>query len=107
MKSIQLLLPALFFTGTFGFSAQPLFAQVMPHGVLSATVLNPSGNYCHMKFRAIREETLGGNDPILKDEDSGDIIDFYGPCNHDPLGKDEVQAQLIQMQHRRGVNLGE
>jgi hypothetical protein len=58
-----------------------------------------------MKFPAIREETLGGNHPILKDADSEDIIAFYGPCDHDPLGKDEVQAQLMQMQ--RDVNLAD
>lgn len=24
-----------------------------------------------------------------------------GGCSHDPLGKEEVQAQLLQLQHRR------
>jgi hypothetical protein len=38
---------------------------------------------------------------VLKEADSGDIIDFYAPCSHDPLGKEEVQAQLLQLQHRR------
>jgi hypothetical protein len=66
MKSIQLLLSALPFTGTFGFSAQPLSAQALSQGLPSATILD-------------RSDT----------------------------GKDEVQAQLIQMQHRRDGNLGE
>ena len=61
-----------------------------------------AGSYCHMKYPAIRESTLGTAHPILKQADSGDIIDFYGPCNHDPLGKDEIQAQKLQLQHRRG-----
>jgi hypothetical protein len=30
---------------------------------------------------------------VLKDPSEGDIIDFYGPCDHDPLGKDEVHRQ--------------
>jgi hypothetical protein len=105
MKSIQLLLSALLFNGILGFSAQPLSAQAMPEGAPSATIPDRSNNYCHMKFPAIREETLGGNHPILKDADSEDIIAFYGPCDHDPLGKDEVQAQLMQMQ--RDVNLAD
>jgi hypothetical protein len=107
MKRIQLLLSALLFAGTLGFSAQPLSAQATPQGVPSATILDRSNNYCHMKFPAIREETLGSSHPILKDADSDDIIDFYGPCDHDPLGKDEVQAQLIQTQHRKDVYLAE
>lgn len=100
MKSIQLLLSALLFTGTLGLSAQPLWAQVSAQGILSAVVL-PGSNYCHMKFPAIREETLGWDHPILKDADSGDIIDFYGPCNHDPLGKDEIHTQIDQQRYRR------
>jgi len=99
MKSIQLLLSALLFAGTLGFSAQPLSAQAMLQTVPSATILDRSDNYCHMKFPAIREETLSDKQPLLKDADSDDIIDFYGPCDHDPTGRDEVQAQLIQMHH--------
>ena len=58
------------------------------------------GSYCHMKFPAILERTLGTAQPVLKDASSGDIIDFYGPCSHDPLGKEEVQAQLRDLQRR-------
>ena len=59
------------------------------------------GSYCHMKFPAIDEKTLGSKRPFLTDPSSGDIIDFYGPCNHDPLGQDEIHAQLLDHQHRR------
>lgn len=54
---------------------------------------DPSGLYCHLRFPAIREETLSTNRPVLKDPGEGDIIDFYGPCDHDPLGKAEVDRQ--------------
>jgi hypothetical protein len=54
-----------------------------------------------MKFPAIEERTLGSKHPILTDASAGDIINFYGPCNHDPLGKDEIHAQLLERQHRR------
>jgi len=59
------------------------------------------GSYCHVKFPAIRERSLATAQPVLKDASSGDIIDFYGPCSHDPLGKEEVHDQLLQLQHRR------
>jgi hypothetical protein len=54
---------------------------------------DPTGTYCHLRFPAIREETLSSDRPVLKDPANGDIIDFYGPCDHDPLGKAEVQRQ--------------
>ena len=66
-------------------------------GVISQDAMT-DGSYCHTKFEAIREETLAFSQPVLKDVD--DIIDFYGPCNHDPLGKDEIQRQKIEEQHR-------
>ena len=53
----------------------------------------PISNYCHQQFPAIRPNTLGTSHPQLEDPSSGDMIDFYGPCNHDPLGKDEVERQ--------------
>lgn len=68
-------------------------------GVIYKQELTP-GSYCHLKFPAIREETLAGNHPVLKDPSDGDIIDFYGPCDEDPLGKDQVHEQKLENQHR-------
>ena len=53
-------------------------------------------NYCHMKFPAIDERTLGARQPELKPPTSGDVIDFYGPCDHDPNGALEVADQKIE-----------
>jgi hypothetical protein len=52
--------------------------------------------YCHMKFPAIREGTLGSDHPVLKDPRTGDIIDFYGPCDENLLGKDQIQQQKLE-----------
>ena len=90
MKNIKPLLSVLFLTGAIGVSAAPAGAQ----GVISKVELT-SGGYCHLKFPAIREKTLDWSRPVLKDADSGDIIDFYGPCDHDPLGKEEIRAQRL------------
>jgi hypothetical protein len=64
-----------------------------------AKVANPSGSACHLKFPAIREETLYWDRPVLKDATDGDIIDFYGPCDYDPLGKESVARQRAQYQY--------
>ncbi|HEX2931924.1 MAG TPA: hypothetical protein VHV54_19510 [Candidatus Binatia bacterium] len=100
MKIIQLLMSAALVTGTLGFGVRPLAAEPSA----SATILGRSGDYCHMKFPAMHEATLRGKQPMLKDDD---IIDFYGPCDHDPTGRDEIQEQEIQMQRRRHGILGD
>ena len=61
-------------------------------GVIYRTA-DPTGTYCHLRFPAIQEETLSWDRPVLKDPSEGDIIDFYGPCDHDPLGKAEILRQ--------------
>ena len=57
-------------------------------------------NYCHMKFPAIRESTLSTNHPTLKSSTTGDVIDFYGPCDESPTGPEQVAAQRLDEQHR-------
>lgn len=60
---------------------------------------DPPGSYCHLKFPAIRQSTLGDGQPQLKPSSTGDIIDFYGPCDENPLGKDEIRSQRIEHEH--------
>lgn len=107
MRRMQLLISAALVTGNLGLSAQTISAQELSGGAAPVTILGRSGNYCHMKFPAIREETLSAKQPMLKGAESDDIIDFYGPCDHDPTGRDEIHAQEIQMQHRRHGILGD
>lgn len=97
MKAMKLFLLGLVLAGIMDVSIASAAGAV---GVISKDVAT-EGSYCHIKFPAIEERTLGSNRPVLKDPSEGDIIDFYGPCDHDPLGKDEIHAQLLQLQHRR------
>jgi hypothetical protein len=69
--------------------------------VLSKTESTPGNNYCHLRFTAITADSLVTNHPISKGPDSGDIIDFYGPCNENPVGQDQVSAQKLDRQHGR------
>jgi hypothetical protein len=48
--------------------------------------------YCHLKFPAIREDTLSWERPVL-DPSAGNIVDFYGSCDYDPLGSAEIRVQ--------------
>jgi hypothetical protein len=57
-------------------------------------------SYCHMKFPPILENTLFSVHPLLN-ESAGNSVDFYGSCDHDRLGADEIKAQRSVL--RRGI----
>ena len=69
-------------------------------GVISKNA-DPSGKFCHLKFPAVREDTLFSNRPVLKDAREGDLIDFHGPCDHDPLGMEEIRRQQGDVRRER------
>jgi hypothetical protein len=69
-------------------------------------VPDSSGSFCHLKFPAIRDDTLFSDRPVLKDPSEGDIIDFYGPCNYDPLGRESILRQRYEHRLRRRKEYG-
>ena len=69
-------------------------------GIISK-VPDSSGTFCNLKFPAIKEDTLTSNRPQLKDPSDGDIVDFYGPCDYDPLSKEKVQRQKGDIQREK------
>jgi hypothetical protein len=95
-------LAALLLAGSVGASNTSAAAD----GVISNATLTP-GSYCHLKFPAIREGTLSSDRPVLDDASNGDIIDFYGSCNEDPRGMDQIQHQKLEAQHRWARDYGD
>jgi hypothetical protein len=95
VKIATAFLAALLLVGGFGVNN----ANATAEGVISNATLIP-GVYCHLTFPAIREDTLSSDRPVLKDASEGDIIDFYGACNHDPLGEEEIASQKRQAAER-------
>ena len=91
MKIGTSFLAAMLTLVSFGLTHAPAAAP----GIISNATLTP-GSYCHLTFPAIREDTLSANRPVLKDPSEGDIIDFYGSCDHDPLGEDTINYQRQQ-----------
>ena len=112
MKRIQLSLCLLLLAAVMGYTPIATAASAPgPHqpkgvkpGVLGAVALNRDGTYCHLRFPAMRPSTLGSPKPELKPATTGDIIDFYGPCDYDPVGKEEVIRQKQQEENRRNEN---
>ncbi|HEY2976071.1 MAG TPA: hypothetical protein VGJ48_26390 [Pyrinomonadaceae bacterium] len=68
-------------------------------GIISKQEFTP-GSYCHEKFPAIRSSTLDTDHPTLKSSDTGDVIDYYGPCDESPLGQDQIREQKMDAQDR-------
>jgi hypothetical protein len=97
MKKTKVLISMAMFVGALNVSESPSWAA---QGIIYRSAA-ASDNYCHLKFPAIRENTLYSSRPVLKDPRDGDIIDFYGPCDYDPLGQQEVMRQRAEMVRER------
>ena len=95
MKIATSILTAALFTGTMG----ALNNAIAEDGILSKDQFT-AGSYCHERFSAIRQGTLDSAQPALKDSSTGDVIDFYGPCDENPAGQDQVHEQKLDAQHR-------
>ena len=95
MKIAGPIFAALLFIGTM----EGNNATFAANGIILKQKVTP-GSYCHLKFPAIREETLAGDHPVLKVPNDGNLIDFYGPCDEDPVGQDQVREQRIENHHR-------
>ena len=93
MKKTISLLSNLLLSSTLLWGVPSLNAQVVngPESIVNDPTDIP--DYCHMKFPPVRDDTLSWVHPVLN-ETAGNAIDFYGPCDHDPTGKDEIDAQL-------------
>jgi hypothetical protein len=105
MKRTQLYL-SLLFLGVLGYtpiaaSAQAPQVKGVKPGVIAAMPLNKEGTFCHLRFPAIQGRTLGTDKPQLKPATTGDVVDYYGPCDHDPLGKEEIARQKELQSERK------
>jgi hypothetical protein len=94
MKNAKAFLAALILLGTTTGIGTALAA-----GVISKQPLTPD-SYCHEEFPAITANSLATDEPALKSPNSGDVIDFYGPCSESPTGKDQVSEQRLEFEHR-------
>jgi hypothetical protein len=68
--------------------------SVLANLLLSSTVPASEAGYCHMEFPPMREESLSWKQPVF-DDSSAAIIDFYGSCDHDPLGNEERRSSGV------------
>src|SRR4030095_1708561 len=105
MKSLKANLSMLLVVGVLGTSGAALAAD----GVEVGGQLVP-GSYCHEKLPAMPERSLGDNQPELKQSTTGDMVDYYGPCDETPTGNDQIKTQKLEYYHQmegsRGGEIG-
>lgn len=94
MKNTKSLLAVLILLGNIAVSA----TAIADDGVISEDVLS-TGSYCHEKFSAIEGMSLATDEPVLKSAQSEDVIDYYGPCDENLTGKNQVREQKLHFQH--------
>ena len=86
MKIATSFLAAVLFTGALG-----SINTAMERGWCDLEDELATDSYCHEKFHAMM---IRASIPITRVlNNSGPVIDFYGPCNENPVGKDQIQDQ--------------
>ena len=93
-NNLKTVLVGAFFAAAFGAGISKSYAFENQNAWVQSSVQD--GSYCHMKFPAVRQSTLNSDNPQLK-QGSGDMVDYYGPCNHDPLSKEELTSQRNEL----------
>ena len=85
-----------------GLSAAASHALAGDDGIVYKQAATEDGNYCHIKYMALTQESLHSGVPEFN---PSDIVDMYGPCNFDPKSPEEVRKQAHAMnrgQHESG-----
>jgi len=91
MKTAKTLFAALLLVGNIAASGMALADD----GIIEKEEVAPD-SYCHQKFQAIDERTLGSDHPAVQSSISADVVDFYGPCDETATGKDQVWQQKLE-----------
>lgn len=93
MKTAKFFFAVLVLSGNVVVTYTPASAKEIP-GLVSKDGVVPE-NYCPLQIRASTPESLLGEPPILKRPNSGELIDYYGPCGETPVGQDQPDTQLL------------
>lgn len=96
-KKAKIALSILSLAGTVAWSAAAVYAMDADR---ITKVREQEGSYCHMRFPAMLSSTLASDHPRLKSARSGDTVDYYGSCDHNPQGRDELISQRHDRERR-------
>ena len=93
-------LAALLFIGAWGANSNAIAAESNAAGAKGVLLKEEYARHFFLSNFLARESSLAGDHPDLSAEEK---IDFYGPCNQDPAGKDQLTKQRLENSERKLV----
>ena len=93
MKTAKFIFAVLVLSGNIVATYTAASAKEIP-GLISNDGLPPESD-CPMPIRASTPESFLGEQPVLTRPNSGELIDYYGPCGEILLGQDQPDTQRL------------
>ena len=93
MNTAKFFFAVLVLSGNIVATYTPASAKEIP-GLVSKDEGVPE-SYCSMQIRTSTPESFLGEQPALKHPNSGELIDYYGPCGETPVGQDQPDTQQL------------
>jgi len=93
MKTAKFFFAVLVLSGNIVATYTPASAKEIPGLVSKDRSVPPS--YCPMQISASTPESLLGEQPVRNRPNSGELIDYYGPCGEITLGQDQPDTQRL------------
>jgi len=93
MKTAKFFFAVLVLSGNIVATYTPASAKEIP-GLVAKDGGVPE-SYCPMQIRASTPQSFLGEQPVLKHPNSGELIDYYGPCGETPVGQDQPHTQRM------------
>ena len=93
MKTAKLFFAALLLSGNIVTTYTPANANEIP-GLLVKEEFVPDG-FCRIEILALTTQGLAGQQLTSKRRNSGEVIDYYGPCSETPVGQDQADSQRM------------
>lgn len=100
MKTAKFFFAALLLSGSVVATYTPVSASEIP-GLLFKEEIG-SDSFCRMEIMALTTQGPAGQQLVPKRPNSGEVIDYYGPCSETSVGQDQPDAQ--QMDQYRWEN---
>ena len=93
MKTAKLFFAVLLLSGSIVTTYTPVSASEIP-GLLFKGEFGPD-SFCRMEIMALTTQGFAGQQLVPKRPNSGEVIDYYGPCSETSMGQDQPGAQQM------------
>ena len=92
MKTNKSLMINLLLASTLFWGVPLAYAEELNSEEMTPAAPAELSGYGHIQSPAMREDSLAWAHPVF-DDSTVNAVDFYGPCDYDPLGIDAVKRE--------------